>query len=260
MWILRFRILDCLHLIQFFLRLFDVSIKSRKSFWLTGNIRNLWRGLEALVTINNIKGSRKLCTWGGLIERKIKDPHSPKWLNNDSFWYSPIFNFMFLHNFCLELFIQCISWQICIRMRVLKFYHFCTRNNFFVIGWKCRKEKLFFFLPKYKLIIFWSSRLEFFQQGPNRPLSIQSKVIRNSLVFCLINHFTALTKIIAVRLALLFAVGLDYFSIYLVFNLTLKTTRSFTNPFEKECVLETGLCIVNIAQNLHFPTSSESLA
>ena len=145
MWILRFRILDCLHLIQFFLRLFDVSIKSRKSFWLTGNIRNLWRGLEALVTINNIKGSRKLCTWGGLIERKIKDPHSPKWLNNDSFWYSPIFNFMFLHNFCLELFIQCISWQICIRMRVLKFYHFCTRNNFFVIGWKCRKEKLLFF-------------------------------------------------------------------------------------------------------------------
>ena len=129
-------------MIQLFLRLFDVSIKSRKSFWLTGNIRILWRGLEALVTNNNIKGSRKRCTWGGLIERKIKDPDSPKWPNNDSFWYLPIFKFIFLHNFWLELFIQCISWQFCIRMRVLKFYHFCTSNNFFRMGEKCRKEEL----------------------------------------------------------------------------------------------------------------------
>ena len=34
--------------------------------------------------------------------------------------------------------------QICIRMRVLKFYHFCKSNNFFMMGWKCRKEKLLY--------------------------------------------------------------------------------------------------------------------
>ena len=143
MWILTFRLLDCLHLINLFLRLFDVSIKSHKSFWLTRNIRNLRSVLDALVTNYNFKGSRKRCTWGGLIEGKIKDPDSPKWINSDSFWYSPIFKFMFLHNFWLELFIQCISWQICIRMRVLKFYHFCT-SNIFMMGEKCRKEKLLY--------------------------------------------------------------------------------------------------------------------
>ena len=115
---------------------------SHKSFWLTSNIRNLRSCLDALVTNNNFKGSRKRCTWGGLIEKKIKNPDSPKWLNNDSFRYFPIFRFIFIHNFWLELFIQCISWQICIRMRVLKFYHFCTSNNFFRMGEKCRKEKL----------------------------------------------------------------------------------------------------------------------
>ena len=145
---------------------------SHNSFWLTSNIRNLRSCLDALVTNNNFKGSRKRCTWGGLMEKKIKNSDSPKWLNNDSFRFFPIFRFIFLHNFWLDLFIHCISWQICICMRVLTFYHFCTSNNFFRMGQKCRKEKLLLILSKYKLIIFWSSRLEFFQQGPNRPLSI----------------------------------------------------------------------------------------
>ena len=131
-------------MINLFLRLSDVSIKSHKSFWLTSNIRNLRSDLDALVAKISFKGSRKRCTWGGLIDEKIKDPDSPKWINNGSFWYFPIFKFIFLHTFWLELFIQCISWQICIRMRVLKFYHFCTSNIFFMMGQECRKEKLLY--------------------------------------------------------------------------------------------------------------------
>ena len=210
-------------MINLFLSLFDVSLKSHKSFWLTNNIRNLRSVLDALVTNINFKGSRKRCTWVGLIEGEIKDPDSPKWINNDSFWYFPIFKFMFLHNFWLELFIQCIRWLICIRMRVLKFYLFCTSNNFFRMGEKCRKEELLdLFCRNINSSFSGALGLTSFNNVLIDHCLFREKLLEIHWFFCLINHFTASTKNISVRLPLLFAIGLDYSIIYLVFNLTLK--------------------------------------
>ena len=133
MWILRFRLLDCLHLINLFLLLFDVSIKSHKSFWLTSNIRNLGSGLDALVANVNFKGSRKRCNWGGLIDGKIKDSDSPKWINNDSFRYFTIFKFIFLHNFWLCI-ASCIVCSVFFHRSIHNWHVFCFRPTVGVSG------------------------------------------------------------------------------------------------------------------------------